>query len=194
MDNKATSWIHAGIKVLGRNGKLELNSVCRERGKFRPSFYHIYPNFEDSKGLDRFEDDVLQHHERVMLAFFGSNRRIYILYDDYHKAIQACVDLLADFLDYHKCSAQIRKLSETNQKMKAYWDRLYPEYLKIVNEFNKVYKFPEDPLINDHAIRLMFDAFLTSSNKGEYLKDAIDIAYTSMRLRGVEATPKNTKS
>ena len=190
MDNKATSWIHTGIKVLARTGKLELNEVCRERGKFKPSFYHIYPNFEDSRGVDRFEEDVLQHHERVILDFFESTRRIYILYGDYHKAIQSSVEQIADFLDYHKCSAQIRNLSQSDQKMKAYWDRLYPTYIDIINDFFKAYKFPKDPIIIKHGMRLMFDSFLTCSSKEEYLNDGVEIFYTSMRLRGDRATPK----
>ena len=184
MDNKATSWIHAGIRVLARTGKLELNEVCRERGKFKPSFYHIYPNFEDSRGMDRFIDDVLQHHQRILLAFFDSIRRLYILYSDMDKTVHGIVDLLAEYLDYHKCSALLRNSSQTDPKMEKYWERIYPEYIKVINEFYRIYNFPEDLILDQHGMRLMFDSFLTYKNKEEYYEDGKAIIYSRARLRG----------
>jgi len=58
MNNEATLWIEAGIKVLSDSGKIELNKICKKRGKFKSSFYNIYPNFAYCPPTLQFPDST----------------------------------------------------------------------------------------------------------------------------------------
>ena len=181
MENKATSWIHAGIKVLSRTGKLELNEVCRERGKFKPSFYHIYPNDDNSRGLDRFEKDLLNHHKGVLLEFFEQTRKMYIIYT-MPEIIEEFVNKLEEYYHYHCCSAHIRKLAQADDEIKEYWDNLYTEYLSLFNDFYKVYNIPENLTFDDLELRLLFDSLLTFENE-EFIEDCINIISSRLKFR-----------
>jgi len=53
-------WIDAGIKQFSNSGKVEINKLCKEVGLTKPSFYHVYPNWPNSRGIDRFLLDLFE--------------------------------------------------------------------------------------------------------------------------------------
>jgi hypothetical protein len=53
-------WIDAGIKQFSNSGKVEINKLCNEVGLTKPSFYHVYPNWPNSRGIDRFLLDLFK--------------------------------------------------------------------------------------------------------------------------------------
>jgi len=182
MNNKATSWIEAGIKILAETGKIELNAVCRERGRSKSSFYHIYPNQEFSRGLDRYENDLFLHHERVLADVFRQIRKIYIIYSQTPELITEMVVKLGEFHDYHRCSAQIRRQARHNPKMGDYWERIYNEYMNLLNDFYKVQSVSENSTLNNHELRLLLDSFLTFQNE-DFIEDGINIISLGLQLR-----------
>jgi len=182
----ATLWIEAGIKVFSETGKIELNKICKERGKFKSSFYNIYPNLEDSKGLDRFEEDLLKQHEEMVIQFFHKWKKMVKVYNDFHKSIDECIPLILEYIDYHRCTAQIRKGSEYDPKMKKELKRLIPIYMEGINYFWIYYGFPENAIVNDQAMRLWLDLSLTFLDKDVFEKKGREIIYARLRLRGGE--------
>ena len=57
-------WIDTGLDQFSDSGKIEINKLCREVKLTKPSFYHVYPNWPDSRGVERFFLDMLQELDR----------------------------------------------------------------------------------------------------------------------------------
>lgn len=53
-------WLNAGIILFADSGTIEINKLCRKVQLAKPSFYHIYPNWPDSKGKERFFLELLE--------------------------------------------------------------------------------------------------------------------------------------
>jgi len=177
MDNKATSWIHAAIKALAATGKIEVNEVCRIRGKSKSSFYNVYPNMDGSRGKERFVDDVIEHHDHVMQEYDKMSRRLLIIYENYSDAVEEAINLLGEFFDYHKCSAQIRIRAITNKKFKDYWEVLQAGYAKRYDNFKKVYDMNRDSDLDRHGLVLVFDLILYSKDKDDFVQNTKDLAH-----------------
>jgi len=118
MKNMSDAWVLAGIKDVSKHGKIEVNSLCKEIGKAKSSFYNIYPNYENSKGMDRFEDDLLKHHESVLMDFFHQMGKIYVVYKIPEMVSEISLKI-NEYYDYHRCTAHFRKMAQTNKKNKG---------------------------------------------------------------------------
>jgi len=181
MDNKATSWIEFGIKILAETGKIELNTICKENGKSKSSFYSIYPNDEKSKGLERFEKDLLKRHEEVLRDFFDQTRSVFEVYD-ISEVIERFIENLEEYYFYHCCSAHVRRISVVDDEMKEYWLELQKEYLELISSLYKIYDLPQNPTLDEHELRLILDSLLTSTRE-EFSKDGKEIISMGMYLR-----------
>lgn len=180
--DKSISWIKTGIEYFADTGKLELNAICKKMGKSKSSFYHIYPNFADSRGFDRYLKDVLDHHERTMSAYYKQIKKMFVVYD-LPEAIDEILALAEKYLVYQAFIAQLRILSNKSPELQAYSDRTIKEGLEIIHEFWKVYNVPEDETMDDQELRLFFDSYLHYKEKG-FIEDGRSIAFTRLKYRG----------
>jgi len=183
MHDRESSWIKAGIKVLARTGKIELRELCREHGKAMSSFYNVYPNNEDSRGMDRYTIDLLQYHRRIIGAFFEQMNKIFIDYD-LPIVIDEVVNKLIEFWNYNAFSARIRNLAETgiDPVYIEYWERISKVYLQNIKLFYEIHGIPEDLILDEHEMRLIFDGFLMLENE-EFITDSKSIINARLNTR-----------
>ena len=186
MHDKELSWIEAGIKVLARTGKLELRELCRERGKAMSSFYSIYPNYEDSRGLDRYMIDLLQHHKKILDVFMEQIDKV-IIDNDMPEVIEKIYLKIWEFNDYNACSARIRHLAEAkdDQLFISYWEEINPLYKNKIKLFYKINNIPEDLILDEHELRLGFDGLLMFDNK-KFIQDGINTAITRLKTKDMK--------
>jgi len=179
MENKATPWIKAGIKVFAETGKFEINRIYLEVGKAKSSFYNIYPNFADSKGFDRYVDDVFEHHKRIVYAFFKQMRKAFIIYN-FDEAVDCFLEHCKQLHHYHAFSARMRGLQNKSSKIQDYYEALYEDSLRFVHDFWEKYNIHEDFVLDDHDLRLLADSFLIFKEK-DFVKDAKTIIYARFK-------------
>jgi len=186
MHDKELSWIEAGIKVLARTGKLELRELCRERGKAMSSFYSIYPNYEDSRGLDRYMIDLLQHHQKILDVFMEQMDKVFID-NDMPEVIEKIFVKIYEFKDYNGCSARIRNLAETggNPLFLSYWNKIRILYKDKIKLFYEIHEVPEDLILDEHEIRLGLDGLLMFDNK-KFIQDGINTVIARLKTKDMK--------
>ena len=69
--DKSAKWIKKGIEHYIENRNIKLNDLCKSVGLSKTSFYNIYPNFENSKGFDRYKLDLIGFIDYKLLTIFG---------------------------------------------------------------------------------------------------------------------------
>jgi len=181
MENKATVWIIGGINLFAETGKIELNTLCKSVGKSKSSFYHIYPNFTDSRGFDRYLNDVIQHHKRIINAYNKQIRKMFIIYD-WPEIVDEILELAKTKLAYQAFSAQLRRLNNKSPELEEYSIEVYDENIKLIHEFWQVYEFQEDEILDDQELRLFFDSFIHFKDEN-FIIDGKNIAFARMKLR-----------
>jgi len=189
MENKATEWIISGIELFAETRKLEVSSLCKKVGKSKSSFYNIWPNFEDSRGFDRYLKDVLDHHDSVLKAHYKSTRKAYLIYD-FPEIIDVVIEMDAEKLPYIAFFAQLRSLPDKSPILQEYLDVLMEDGIQIIHDFWKAYNFPEDLVMEQHELRLVLDSF-THFRKEELIKDYNEIV--NARLKRRETKDQNNK-
>ena len=149
-------WIDAGLVQFSDSGKIELNNLCREVKLTKPSFYHVYPNWPDSRGTERFFLDMLQELDirldklaKAMSDILDS----FPIHESLDKLLKAVENNFVEF----KCMAQ---LSSDFSNVKA--QRLFQKHHNILCT-NKVRIFQEFyPDLAEETIRLICSSILRS--------------------------------
>ena len=170
MEDKATSWIKKGIEVFAKYGNLELNTVCKEMGKSKSSFYHIYPNDKNSRGFDRYNKDLIEHHERIVNSNFEQIRKVFVLYK-LENSLDQILDLVMKYSDYHVFTARVRYMAERGLGFEEYWKKLSQEYLEMFHYYYKAYNIHEDNVLDEIEMRLFLDSFMHYEE--EYFHDEL---------------------
>lgn len=69
-DNKSKSWLFEGICYYAECGRIDLNKICERIQLAKSSFYNKYPNLDKSKGLERYQKEVIDHISQELDSFF----------------------------------------------------------------------------------------------------------------------------
>jgi len=181
MENKATVWLKGGIEAFVETGLLEVNSLCKKVGKSKSSFYNIWPNYVDSRGYDRYIEDLIEHHERVIQAHYKSLRKAFLI-NDYPEIIEVIIELGPGRFVYQQFSAQLRILKNKSPILEKYCEKNLKKAIEIIHEFWKVYNFEESEIMDDQELRLILDALMHLTYE-EWLQDLRIIMGKRNKLR-----------
>jgi hypothetical protein len=106
-------WIDAGIKHFSNSGKVEINKLCKEVGLTKPSFYHVYPNWPNSRGMDRFLLDLFKELDNRLVRMELELEAQFNI-----SSISDSVDILLKIIERNfvefRCLAQLSGNSEHN--------------------------------------------------------------------------------
>ena len=109
--SKHKIWIDAGIKHFSRSGTVEINKLCKEVGLAKPSFYHVYPNWPDSRGIDRFLLDLFKELDN-RLERMESELETHTNLSSISDSVDILLQIIEKNFDEFRCLAQLSGKSE----------------------------------------------------------------------------------
>jgi len=158
-----------------------VNNLCKKVGKSKSSFYNIWPNYVDSRGYDRYIEDLIGHHEHVVQDHFKSLRKAFLI-NDYPEVIEVLIELASEKFVYQQFSAQLRILKNKSPILEEYCEKNLKKAIEIIHEFWKVYNFEENEIMDDHELRLILDAHMHLTHE-EWVQDLRNIMDKGNRFR-----------